>query len=108
MVIPMSPAPGLNLRPYTDQDRSTVLDLISADRLPGQPPVDQTMLAGALAGRSQVDAGWWAELNPPTTTVATDLSGTVLGVLSCAVRPQDHTGLILWMHCGKTPEVARA
>ncbi|MFE6714026.1 GNAT family N-acetyltransferase [Streptomyces sp. NPDC057695] len=108
MVIHMPLASGLTLRPYTDQDRSTVLNLVNADRLPGQPPVDRTMLAEALAGRSQIDAGWWAELNPPTTTVATDLSGRVLGVLSRAVRPQDHTGLILWMHCGKTPEVARA
>ncbi|MFJ3505576.1 GNAT family N-acetyltransferase [Streptomyces sp. NPDC090135] len=108
MVIPMPLAPGLTLRPYTDQDRSTVLDLINADRLPGQPLVDRTMLAEALAGRSQIDAGWWAELQSPTTTVATDPSGTVVGVLSCAVRPEDRTGLILWTHCGKTPEAARA
>ncbi|MFC8176677.1 GNAT family N-acetyltransferase [Streptomyces sp. NPDC057325] len=104
----MSLAPGLTLRPYTDQDRSAVLGLINTEWLPGQPLVDRAMLADALAGRSQIDAGWWAELNPPTTTVATGPSGSVVGVVSCAVRPQDGTGLILWMHCGKSTEVARA
>ncbi|MFE6461492.1 GNAT family N-acetyltransferase [Streptomyces cinereoruber] len=108
MVTFMPLVPGLALRPYTDQDRSTVLDLINADRLHGQPLVDRPMLADALAGRSRIDAGWWEELDPPVTTVATGSSGTVLGVVSCAVRPQDGTGLILWMHCGKSTVVARA
>lgn len=44
-------------RPYAAGDERAVLDLIAADRLPGQPPTTAAMLAEALAGRSQVDAG---------------------------------------------------
>jgi ribosomal protein S18 acetylase RimI-like enzyme len=107
MVIYVTPALGVTLRPYTDQDRRAVLELINADRLPGQPLAGPSMLADALAGRSAIDSGWWEELRTPTTAVATDPNGAVLGVVSYAVRPHDRTGLILWMHCRENPAVAR-
>jgi hypothetical protein len=48
-------------RPYTAADEGAVLDLIAADRLPGQPVTTSAMLGEALAGRSPVDAGGvWA------------------------------------------------
>ncbi|MEJ8631892.1 hypothetical protein [Streptomyces sp. MS2.AVA.5] len=57
------------------------------------------MLTNALEGRPVVDAGWWAELEPPAVHVAVDSHGTVTGVVSYAVRPKDGTGLLLWMPC---------
>ena len=57
------------------------------------------MLGEALAGRSPVDGGWWAELDVPRTDVVTVPSGQVVGVVSYAARPRDEAGLILWLHC---------
>ncbi|MGH3695542.1 MAG: GNAT family N-acetyltransferase [Pseudonocardiaceae bacterium] len=57
------------------------------------------MLVEALAGRSPVDSGWWAELDIPRTDVVTVPTGQVVGVVSYATRPHDLAGLILWMHC---------
>ncbi|GGV29900.1 hypothetical protein GCM10010260_83060 [Streptomyces filipinensis] len=65
------------------------------------------MLTEALAGRSGVDAGWWAELDRPATSVATDATGAVLGVISYALRPKDTHGVILWLHCHENQTVAR-
>ncbi|NED17947.1 GNAT family N-acetyltransferase [Streptomyces sp. SID9913] len=64
------------------------------------------MLAEALAGRSQVDAGWWAELDAPFTDVVQDETGAVLGVVSYAVRPSDGAGLLLWLHCREEQQPA--
>jgi ribosomal protein S18 acetylase RimI-like enzyme len=89
----------LMVRPYEAGDERAVLGLINADRLPGQPETTAAMLAEALAGRSPVDAGWWAELDPPVTEVISDGSGEVLGVVSYAVRPSDEAGFVLWLHC---------
>lgn len=36
-----------------------------------------------------MDAGWWAELDHPAASVATDATGTVLGGVSYALRPKD-------------------
>ncbi|WP_343239594.1 GNAT family N-acetyltransferase [Streptomyces sp. SID9913] len=83
-----------------------VLALINADRLPGQPGTCAHMLAEALAGRSQVDAGWWAELDAPFTDVVQDETGAVLGVVSYAVRPSDGAGLLLWLHCREEQQPA--
>ncbi|MGW1170732.1 hypothetical protein [Streptomyces sp. NPDC002550] len=82
MVVYVSPTLGVSVRPYAPTDQTAVLDLINADRLPGQPVTTPAMLTEALAGRSGVDAGWWVELDLPTTSVATDDTGAVLGVVS--------------------------
>ncbi|MFD8396725.1 GNAT family N-acetyltransferase [Streptomyces sp. NPDC059680] len=55
-----------------------------------------------------MDAGWWVELDLPTTSVATDATGAVLGVVSYALRPKDAHGVILWLHCRENETVARA
>ncbi|MGP3973137.1 GNAT family N-acetyltransferase [Streptomyces sp. 8N114] len=101
---------GTRLRPYEPADEAAVLELINADRIPGQPPATGAMLADALAGRSVADNDWWAELDPPVTMVATgpDPAGDVLGVVSYALRRKDDTGLILWAHCREDPAVAQA
>ncbi|MET9610394.1 hypothetical protein ABZZ17_35855 [Streptomyces sp. NPDC006512] len=57
------------------------------------------MLAEPLAGRSPVDAGWWAELEAPRTWLAVDRDGAVTGAVSYALRPKDGTGQLLWLHC---------
>ncbi|WP_407565528.1 GNAT family N-acetyltransferase [Streptomyces sp. 184] len=103
------PSPSdLAVRPYTPADERTALDLVNADRLPGQPPATPAMLADALAGRSRADADWWAELDPPATAVATGPGGAVFGIVSYALRPGDDTGVILWAHCRERPPVAHA
>ncbi|MEU9946436.1 GNAT family N-acetyltransferase, partial [Streptomyces lavendulae] len=89
----------LSVRSYQDGDEAAVLDLVTADRLPGQPPTTAAMLAEALAGRSPVDGGWWAELQAPVTEVICDETSTVLGAVSYATRPGDGAGFILWLHC---------
>ncbi|HKR50234.1 MAG TPA: GNAT family N-acetyltransferase [Pseudonocardiaceae bacterium] len=76
-----------------------MLRLVNADRLPGQPQTTPAMLDEALAGRSPVDGGWWAELDVPRTDVLTIPTGRVVGVVSYATRPSDKSGLILWLHC---------
>lgn len=101
-------SPGLSIRPYEHQDEGPVLQLLAADRLPGQPAVTAAMLADALAGRSEVDSSWWDELRPPVTEVAQDADGQVLGVVSYATRPRDRAGVILWLHCREDQTVAAA
>ncbi|WP_340555934.1 GNAT family N-acetyltransferase [Streptomyces sp. GSL17-111] len=99
----------VSVRPYDDAaDREAVLSLIAADRLVGQPVGTSGMLTEALAGRSAVDAGWWAELDPPVTDLAQDAAGQVLGVVSYATRASDGAGLILWLHCCEDHGVAQA
>ncbi|MFH9424530.1 GNAT family N-acetyltransferase [Streptomyces sp. NPDC017529] len=104
MPLPAEPA----LRPYHPADESAALELINADLLPGQPRTTAAMLAEALAGRSRADTDWWAELDPPTTDVATGPRGEVVGIVSYALRRKDDSGLILWAHCREDPLVARA
>ncbi|MDQ1014322.1 GNAT family N-acetyltransferase [Streptomyces afghaniensis] len=101
-------ATQLSVRPYQPGDEPAVLDLVGADRLPGQPLTTREMLAEALAGRSPIDGGWWAELDPPTTEVIHDEAGTVLGVVSYATRSHDGAGFILWLHCREDQAVAEA
>lgn len=91
-------ATQLSVRPYQDGDEAAVLDLMADDRLPGQPPTTPAMLAEALAGRSPVDGGWWAELEAPVTEVICDETSTVLGAVSYTTRPGDGAGFILWLH----------
>lgn len=92
-------AAQLSVRPYQDGDEAVVLDLMAAHRLPGQPPTTPAMLAEALAGRSPVDGGWWAELEAPVTEVIHDETATVLGAVSYTTRPGDGAGFILWLYC---------
>ncbi|WP_369395428.1 GNAT family N-acetyltransferase [Streptomyces sp. CG1] len=66
------------------------------------------MLAEALAGRSPIDGGWWAELEPPVTEVICGEAGKVLGVVSYARRPSDGAGFILWLHCHEDQALAEA
>ncbi|MFJ3875952.1 GNAT family N-acetyltransferase [Streptomyces sp. NPDC090077] len=104
----MPSATPLALRPYAPADARAVLSLVNADRLPGQPVATPEMLREALAGRSPVDGGWWEELDPPATHVAVGPDGTPVGVVSWATRPEDGTGLVLWLHCREDPRVADA
>lgn len=99
MVIAVTRTQGLTLRPYAAADQPAVLKLINADRIPGQPQAIPAMLTEALKGRSPIDSGWWAELERPTTRVAVDAAGVVMGVVSYAARPKDDTGQLLWLHC---------
>lgn len=107
-VVTVPSAPRLTLRPYAPADAGAVLSLVNADRLPGQPGATPEMLREALAGRSPIDGDRWAELDPPATHVAAGPDGTVLGVVSWARRPEDATGLILWLHCREDPRAADA
>ncbi|MGX8904604.1 GNAT family N-acetyltransferase [Streptomyces netropsis] len=98
----------VTLRPYRTRDRAAVLALVNADRLPGQPEATPDMLTQALRGESAVDGNWWAGLDPPSVYVATGHADDIVGVISCAVRPKDDTGLILWSHCREDAAVAEA
>ncbi|MEV7427730.1 GNAT family N-acetyltransferase [Streptomyces sp. NPDC091212] len=102
------PTIGLPVRRYEAGDRAAVLALVNADRITGQPETTPPMLAEALAGRSPVDSGWWAELDAPVTDVVHDAAGRVLGVVSYAVRRSDDTGFILWLHGREDPAVVGA
>ncbi|MFE4828887.1 GNAT family N-acetyltransferase [Streptomyces sp. NPDC056672] len=99
---------GLLVRRYEPRDEAAVLALVNADRIAGQPETTAAMLAEALAGRSPVDSGWWAELGSPVTDVLHDASGSILGVLSCAVRPADDVGFVLWLHGRENSAVVSA
>ncbi|MFI0218246.1 hypothetical protein [Streptomyces lydicus] len=72
----------VRLRSYTPGDEKAVLLLVEADRIAGQPPATPKMLAEALAARSPVDSGWWAQLDAPRTNVAVDNAGNLVGVVS--------------------------
>ncbi|MET8682227.1 N-acetyltransferase [Streptomyces sp. NPDC004647] len=98
----------VTVRPYTAADEPAVLELVNADRIPGQPAASSAMLAEALNGRSRVDASWWQDLETPQTQVAVNAAGNVVGVISYAIRPKDREGLILWLHCRESPTVADA
>ncbi|WP_405889728.1 GNAT family N-acetyltransferase [Streptomyces sp. NBC_00133] len=104
----LGPATHLSARPYEVADKAAVLNLVNADRLHGQPLTTAVMLSDALATRSPVDSGWWAELEPSRTDVVHDSTGQVLGVVSYSTRREDGTGLILWMHCREDETVAEA
>ncbi|WP_267595490.1 GNAT family N-acetyltransferase [Carbonactinospora thermoautotrophica] len=102
------PPAGWVGRAYAAGDEAAVLKLVAADRLPGQPVCTPGMLAETLAGRSLVDACWWAEPDPPRTEVLVDPAGRVAGVVSYATRPRDQAGLVLWPHGREDPGVVEA
>ncbi|MFF7242164.1 GNAT family N-acetyltransferase [Streptomyces collinus] len=86
------------VRVMEPDDHTTVLTLINADRLPGQPAAGPGLLT------SPPDDG----LALPTTLVLTDLTGTVCGVVHCAVRTRDGAGLIGWLHARENFDAAVA
>lgn len=88
----------MTARGCTAADNEAVLAAINADRIPGQPICTAAMLAEAVAGRSTVDSGWWAELDQPSVDVLCAADGVVRGAVSYARRRRDGAGLILWLH----------
>ncbi|HWE90173.1 MAG TPA: GNAT family N-acetyltransferase, partial [Pseudonocardiaceae bacterium] len=100
--------PAIMPRPLDVQDAETVLEVINADRVPGQPTCTKAMLADAVAGRSPVDSAWWAELDRLAVDVACDGRGAIRGVVSYAHRARDGVGLILWLHGHEDPAVVAA
>ncbi|MFI9724672.1 GNAT family N-acetyltransferase [Streptomyces sp. NPDC052396] len=97
---------GPTMRPYAEADQPAVLELVNHDRLQGQPVASVEMLNEALAGHSQVDAGWWQSLSRLHTDVAVDPTGHVVGVVSYATSTKDQTGHILWLHCHEDQALA--
>jgi ribosomal protein S18 acetylase RimI-like enzyme len=96
---------ALSIQAMRDGDIAGVLDLINADRLPGQPVCTMAMLALATAGRSPIDSAWWEELSDLRTEVLADPAGTIVGVISYAHRSRDDAGVILWLHAREVPAV---
>ena len=102
------PSVPWQMGPYVPSFEGEVLDLINADRLPGQPVCTQGMLARALSGNSPIDGGWWGELDRIAVNVARDTTGAAAGVISFAYRPRDDTGLVLWLHARERRAVVEA
>lgn len=100
-----STRPALTPRALAPADVAAVVDIVNADRLPGQPRCTEAMLADTVAGRSPVDSGWWAELDQPAVEVVCDGAGVIRGAVSYARRRRDDTGLVLWLHGREEPSV---
>lgn len=96
------------LRAFRTEDAAAVLDVVNADRVPGQPLCTEVMLGEAVAGRSPVDSGWWAELDQVSVDVLCDGSGVVYGAVSYGLRARDGVGLVLWLHGREQPDVVDA
>ncbi|MEU6371096.1 GNAT family N-acetyltransferase [Streptomyces sp. NPDC046931] len=102
-------AGSARLRPFESADEAGVLELLAADRLPGQPACSAWMLADAVAGRSAADLDVWAALEGTViTTVLCTPGGHIAGVISCAGQPGDGTVLLLWLHCREDFSTAQA
>ncbi|WP_212763985.1 GNAT family N-acetyltransferase [Streptomyces sp. I05A-00742] len=97
---------SLSLRPYEPTDRTPLLALIDADRLPGQPRATAAMLVRAMQGSAAQEDPWWGEYGPPSVQVAVDAGGALVGAVSCARRAEDDAGLIQWLHCREDAAVA--
>jgi hypothetical protein len=89
---------ALTPRPFSASDADAVLAVINADHVSGQPFCTEAMLCEAIAGRSIVDSGWWAELDRLQVDVLCDANDVIRGAVSYAHRPRDGVGLILWLH----------
>lgn len=79
---------GAWVRAMEPVDHPSVLALIAADQLPGQPAPDVYMLAAPARDG----------LTETATMVLTDAHNAVQGVVHCASRPSDGAGLIGWIH----------
>jgi ribosomal protein S18 acetylase RimI-like enzyme len=90
------------VRAYRRADHDAVLALVNADRLPGQPRTTREHLREALAGRSPIDSGWWAELSQLHTDVLVE-DGRVTGAVAFARQPRN-AGVLLWLHAGEDPD----
>jgi ribosomal protein S18 acetylase RimI-like enzyme len=95
------------IRRYSADDAAGVLEVINHDHVEGQPVVTSQMLSQALAGRNNVDSGWWAELSNVVTEVAASPDGLISGVISYARRERDNAGVILWLHAAENDAVIR-
>jgi GNAT superfamily N-acetyltransferase len=84
-----------------------VLDLVNADRLPGQPLSHREALDMALRGESSVDGTWWKQLANVQAVVA-HRGGVPVGVASFAIAPADHSGWLLWLHAREERAVVEA
>jgi GNAT superfamily N-acetyltransferase len=92
------PVMPVSLRRFQAGDESALLELVNADRLPGQPEARPSMLAMALHAPSGMRPGW-SDLAPPSTDVLIDARGDVFGAVSYAERTTDRVGMLLWLHC---------
>ncbi|MEU2930756.1 GNAT family N-acetyltransferase [Streptomyces sp. NPDC007251] len=109
MTITLGGAESPQVRPFESADEASVLDLLAADRLPGQPACSAVMLADAVAGRSVVDPDAGAALEGTViTTVLCAPDGGIAGIVSCAGHPGDGTSLLLWLHCYEDFPTAQA
>ncbi|MFE4579512.1 GNAT family N-acetyltransferase [Streptomyces chartreusis] len=79
---------GVRVRAMEPADHQSVLALIAADLLPGQPAPDAYLLAAPARDG----------LAKTSTLVLTDTHDVVQGVMHCASRPSDGAGLIGWIH----------
>ncbi|MGI5285720.1 DUF5994 family protein [Nonomuraea polychroma] len=106
----IAPAPteGARMRRYRDSDRESVLALIDADRLPGQPSCTPEMLDQALAGTSHRDPDPWADIEHPRIDVLVDPGSHVVGAVSYAVHRDRSAGQILWLHGREILDVVAA
>jgi hypothetical protein len=88
----------ITLHPVRRDEHQAVLDLVDADRMPGQPQAGPADLREALAGRSPIDGALWAGLTDLRHDVAVDSTGNVLGVIATGWRALDSTAVLTWMH----------
>jgi GNAT superfamily N-acetyltransferase len=95
---PVARVPGsIEIERLRATDLPAVLDLVNADRPPGQPACNRQALDMALRGESFVDADWWRELANVQAVVARR-DGVVAGAASFAVAPAGRSGWLLWLH----------
>ena len=102
----------MNIREIRQQDLLTVVELIRADALPGQPLCTIEDVQNALVGRAEIDQGWWEALVTIRTIVAT-LGNEIIGVASYGIRKHDTSsfadcGFLLWLHARENQEVTEA
>ncbi|TMR08947.1 hypothetical protein ETD86_45575 [Nonomuraea turkmeniaca] len=103
-----APAAGTGIRRYRDSDRESVLALIDADRLPGQPSCRPELLDQAVAGTSHREPDPWADIEHPRTVVLVDPGGHTVGAVSYAVNRDRSAGQILWLHGREILDVVEA
>jgi ribosomal protein S18 acetylase RimI-like enzyme len=106
---PARPRPlgPLTIGPVRYEDLSSILDLVNADLLPGQPACGRRALDMAMRGESPVDGGWWRELSTVRVAVASR-GGAVVGAASYAIAAADRSGWLLWLHAREERPVVEA